>query len=77
MTAGTPVLSPEGINTLITGTEAATLCGVTTAAVRQWVTRGHLAVKGIDAKGRNVYRLLDVAKAERATRDHPAAAIRR
>lgn len=63
------ILTPDGIDSQITAAEAATLCGVTAEAIRKWVQRGLLAATGIDTRGRKLYRLLDVAKAERATRD--------
>ncbi|AXQ64157.1 MerR-like transcriptional regulator [Mycobacterium phage KristaRAM] len=66
--SGTAVLTPEGINTLITAAEAASLCGVSTSTIYVWVNRGNLTVSGKDERGHNLYRLLDVAKAERATR---------
>lgn len=62
------VPTPDGIDSLITTTEAATLCGVSTATVRKWVQRNQLAPSGLDDKGRKLFRLIDVAKAERATR---------
>ncbi|QCW22263.1 MerR-like transcriptional regulator [Gordonia phage ThankyouJordi] len=62
------VPTPDGIDSLITTTEAATLCGVSTATVRKWVQRNRLAPSGLDDNGRNLFRLIDVAKAERATR---------
>lgn len=74
--AGKALDGVEGIESLITATEAAALCGVTTQCISNWVSREILTVAGIDERGRKVYRLLDVAKAERATRDHPAARIR-
>lgn len=62
------VPTPDGIDSLITTTEAATLCGVSAATVRKWVQRNLLAPSGLDGNGRNLFRLIDVAKAERATR---------
>ncbi len=62
------VPTPDGIDSLITTTEAATLCGVSTATVRKWVQRKQLAPSGLDDNGRNLFRVIDVAKAERATR---------
>jgi hypothetical protein len=58
---------------LITASQGAELAGVTVAAVCNWVSRGYLkpaerngrVVK--DSRGRPLYRLLDVAKAEAAT----------
>ncbi|QDH93413.1 MerR-like transcriptional regulator [Gordonia phage Dolores] len=62
------VPTPDGIDSLITTTEAATLCGVSTATVRKWVQRNKLQPSGLDETGRNLFRVIDVAKAERATR---------
>ncbi|MFJ8474215.1 MerR family transcriptional regulator [Kitasatospora sp. NPDC094011] len=53
---------------LLTGPEAAVLCRVTPEAIRQWKRRGHLAPAGLDERGRPLYRQLDVARAEAATR---------
>jgi hypothetical protein len=59
---------------LITASQGAELAGVTVAAVCNWVSRGYLkpaenpqgrVIK--DSRGRPLYRLLDVAKAEAAT----------
>ncbi|QKY80063.1 helix-turn-helix DNA binding domain protein [Gordonia phage Doggs] len=71
------VLTPDGVDSLITGAEAARLCGVSTVTIRKWTHRGYvdskgagqrLAVAGRDRQGRNLYRMIDVAKAEHATR---------
>lgn len=67
--AGSAILIPEGIDDLITVNEAASLCGVSAQAIRMWVVRGLLEASGMDARGRKLYKLIDVAKAERATRD--------
>ncbi|AEV51935.1 helix-turn-helix domain-containing protein [Prescottella equi] len=67
--AGTAVLVPEGIDSLINTTEAATLCGVSASTIRTWADRGTLTAAGIDPRGRKLYKLIDVAKAERATRE--------
>ncbi|MFJ1958732.1 MerR family transcriptional regulator [Streptomyces microflavus] len=50
------------------------------ATIHQWVRRGHLRPVGIAEDGRTrLYRLADVARAERATRDralrHAAALL--
>lgn len=60
----------EVLQSLVTTAEAARHAGVSAAAVRQWASRGHLEATGTDDAGRPLYRLLDVAKAERATRSH-------
>ncbi|RVW06241.1 hypothetical protein [Rhodococcus spongiicola] len=67
--AGTAILTPEGINSLITATEASTLCGVALCTITKWVREQKLSPAGLDERGRKLYRLLDVAKAERATRE--------
>lgn len=67
--AGSAILIPEGIEDLITVNEAATLCGVSAVTIRSWANRGILSASGIDMRGRKLYRLIDVAKAERATRE--------
>lgn len=64
-----PVVAPEGVNSLITATEAANMCGVSVAAITNWAKRGKLTPRGINEHGRKVYLMLDVALAERATRD--------
>ena len=63
------------LNALLTAKEAAAYAGVTVAAICKWRERGHLPVardeNGAeirDSRGRPRYRLLDVAKAENATK---------
>lgn len=53
---------------LLTGPQAADLCGVTPAAIRKWHQRGQLAPAGLDERGRPLYTQLAVAQAEKATR---------
>lgn len=67
--AGAAVLTPDGIDSEITATEAAALCGVALCTITKWVREERISPCGINRQGRKVYRLLDVAKAERATRD--------
>jgi len=71
--AGTALNATQGIEDLITASDAASLCGVTTQAISNWVRRGHLKEAGLDERNRRLFRVLDVALAERKTRDHPAA----
>jgi len=52
---------------LLTATQCAAYAGVSVQAIVNWRNRGHLAPAG-HRHGRPVYRLLDVAKAEHATR---------
>jgi len=63
------------VNALLSAKEAAAYAGVTVAAVCKWRERGHLPVATDDQgreirdkQGRPRYRLLDVAKAENATK---------
>ncbi|WP_411090808.1 MerR family transcriptional regulator [Streptomyces sp. 049-1] len=41
---------------------------VSRPAICNWVTRGHLEPAGLDPRGRPLYALADLARAERATR---------
>lgn len=72
------VLTLDGIDSLITAAEAADLCDVSVVTIRGWANRGYLTrageraklpVAGVNAAGHKVYRLIDVAKAEQATRE--------
>lgn len=56
------------LNALLTATQAAGYAGVTRHAIYKWHSRGHLEAADHDPAGRPLYRLLDVAKAEHATR---------
>ncbi|MDW4902889.1 helix-turn-helix domain-containing protein [Streptomyces californicus] len=48
--------------------EAALFTGVSVQTVYSWIRRGHLTVTGLDHRGQQVFRHLDVARAELATR---------
>lgn len=62
---------PTGVaESRITTADASHLAGVSVATIRKWVQRGHLNVDRRDHLGRPLFRWLDVAKAERLTRDH-------
>lgn len=63
------MLTPEGIDSQITATEAAALCGVALCTITKWVREGRIIAVGLNIRGRKLYRLLDVAKAEHATRE--------
>ncbi|MGW5198623.1 helix-turn-helix domain-containing protein [Streptomyces spiralis] len=52
----------------LTARDAAELTGVSIVTVYSWVRRGHLKVEGLDHRGQKLFRHLDVAKAEKATR---------
>lgn len=77
---------------LYNGTQAAALAttwrrmrsagaaAVSRSAICNWRTRGHLPVAGLDERGRPLYTLADLARAEKATRDialNPQLATRR
>jgi hypothetical protein len=78
---------PEGqldLDALLTATEAAGYAGVTVAAVCNWRARGLLPAATDengheirDERGRRVYRLLDVAKAENKARQRGEEMARR
>ena len=63
-----PVLAPDGLNTLINSTEAAAIAGVSAATIRKWKERGLIEPAGLDENSRPLYRLADIARAERQTR---------
>ena len=48
----------------ITTDQAAAMARVQVGTIRAWVARGHLAKAGLDERGHNLYRPLDVARAE-------------
>lgn len=57
------------LNEKITATQAASHCGVALCTITKWVREGRLTPVGTHpATGRNLYLLVDVAKAEIATR---------
>jgi DNA-binding transcriptional MerR regulator len=53
---------------LLYGSEVAKLCGVEPPTVRSWRHRNLLTPAGLDPRGRPLYRQLDAARAEAATR---------
>lgn len=54
----------------LTASEAAYLCCVSEATIRVWAHRGTLRDSGTDpVTGRKIYRAIDVARAEIATRE--------
>ena len=61
------VLTPH-VNTLLTPTEAAKLCGVAAATIRSWAFRGILNPSDTDENGHNLYRYGDVIVAASARR---------
>lgn len=56
------------VNAKLTASQAAKYAGVTVQAIVNWRARGHLRPVDYTPGGRPRYRLLDVAKAEHATR---------
>lgn len=58
------------IEQLLSTADASSHAGVSVAAIRKWVQRGHLDVAMRDGRGRPLFRWIDVAKAEYATRMH-------
>ncbi len=66
--SGTAILVADGVNSLITATEAATLCGVKVCTITKWARTGRIAVAGMDESGRKLYVLRDIAEADRNAR---------
>lgn len=62
-------IAPETLVTPLTYPEAANAVGVEEGTVRSWVSRGILKQTGINDLGRPTFRWIDVARAERQTRD--------
>jgi DNA-binding transcriptional MerR regulator len=56
------------VDAQLTASQAAKYAGVTVQAIVNWRNRGHLHPVAHSSDGRPLYRLLDVAKAEHATR---------
>ncbi|WP_345114167.1 hypothetical protein [Streptomyces drozdowiczii] len=44
------------------------MTGVSVVTVYSWIRRSHLKVEGLDHRGQKLFRHLDVARAEKATR---------
>jgi excisionase family DNA binding protein len=74
MQAPTPLEEARGLSHAregeiwLTAREAAELTGVSTVTVYSWVRIGHLKVERLDHRGQKLFRDLDVARAEMATR---------
>lgn len=62
------VLTPDGINQLLTPSEASRLFNVTPATIRKWAQLKKIEPSGIDTTGRKLYRLIDIARYEKQTR---------
>jgi hypothetical protein len=66
----TAVLTPQKIiEAEITATQAAAYCGVAVCTITKWAREGRINPVGTNGSGRKLYRLLDVAKAEHATKE--------
>lgn len=70
------ILAPEGVDTLLTPAQAAELAGVSSATIRQWASRGKIIPRGLGPRGVKMYRWLDVARCEKATRQRSGRAAR-
>jgi hypothetical protein len=62
------VYAHDGLNTLVTTTEAAEVAGVTVSAISNWRRRGLIQPSGLDDRGKPLYRLADIVRTERSTR---------
>jgi hypothetical protein len=70
-------IARETLESLLSTTDAASIAGVSVAAVSNWRERGYLNCNGervylepagYDRRNRPMYRWIDIAKAEHATR---------
>lgn len=61
-------LTLKGMNSLLTPAEASRIFEVTPATIRKWAQLGKIQPAGLDRSGRNLYRLIDIAKYEKETR---------
>ena len=75
--SGVVIMRPGRGDGYLTTAEAARLVGVSVNTIYSWRNRGHLVAQGLDERGRPRYRLLDVAKAENATRQRGEKMARR
>jgi hypothetical protein len=64
-----PRLPPiESLDDLVSTTDAAIHVGVDAATIRSWASRGYLNKSGLDERNRPLYRLIDVLRVARDTR---------
>ena len=61
---------------LLTTHDAAALCGVKVNTIRVWVNRGILPVAAVQS-GRNLFRAVSVAEADRLTRSRDSRPVPR
>jgi DNA-binding transcriptional MerR regulator len=62
-------LAPETLDNLISVREAAELCGVAVSTVHGWVGRGYLVASDVDVSGHRLFKMIDVLRASRDTRE--------
>lgn len=62
------MLVPEQLDNLVSTREAADHCGVAVSTIRVWASRGYLQASGLDHNDRPLYKLIDVLRAARDTR---------
>lgn len=64
-----PALIPmESLDDLATAADASVALGIPAATIRQWAARKHLQPSGLDERNRPMYRIIDVLRAARDTR---------
>lgn len=61
-------LVPESLNDLVSTNDAADACGVGASTIRKWAHLKYLAPSGLDEQNRPLYRLIDVLRVARDTR---------
>ncbi|NKT56881.1 hypothetical protein GS885_02385 [Rhodococcus hoagii] len=68
------VIANDGLDSLLTTAEAATVFSVTAATIRKWAQLDKIQAVGMDRSGRKLYRLGDIALYERTTRQRAGRA---
>ncbi|MEV0367528.1 hypothetical protein [Nocardia fusca] len=58
----------DGLEQKMTAVEASSVFNVTAALIRKWASLGKIHAVGMDMRGRKLYRLIDIARYEKETR---------
>jgi hypothetical protein len=65
---GSVIITPDGINQLLTIAEASRFIGVSVETIRKWSKLKKIQPSGRNPAGHNLYRLIDIARCEKDTR---------
>lgn len=67
---------PDTLERLVSAREAATDVGVSVKTIHHWAAKGYLKPFDIDSSGHKLYRLIDVLRTSRDTRQRAVGARR-